>query len=536
MNTPTNPSSRRVLGVTVPLFSLRTGASWGIGEIGDLSAFARVAREAGAKLVQLLPLGEIAGGETSPYSALTAFGIDPMYLSLSQVEDLPEGEYEALLGDDGVRTLHWLRAQTKVEYEPVRWLKKRALDAAFRRFRDTVHGRGGPRDEDFARFNDTHRAWLDDYALFRALKDAFEQRAWWEWPSGLRERNPEALASARAAYGEGVLRHRYLQWLAHGQWDRARAELRAMGVEVMGDLPFMVGRDSADVWANRGEFRSDASVGVPGDQFDPEGQEWGLPPYDWRVMRGNGFRWLRARARYAGVLYDRFRIDHLVGFYRTYMRPVDRLRGADGKLLPGYFDPSEEPAQKAHGEAVIGAMIEAAKETGAGLVAEDLGVIPDYVRPSLAAMGVPGYKVLIWEQDHGRFRDPAHYPALSVACFDTHDTAPVAAWWEALPQWEREAVCRLPVMAARGGASLGARFTPAVHEALMALLLESRSELVLLLAQDLLGAFDRINVPGTVGPHNWTWRLPATTDALLADEGVRVKLAMVRARAEHSGR
>jgi 4-alpha-glucanotransferase len=536
MNDTSQSDRRRVAGVTVPLFSLRTTRSWGIGEIGDLATFGSLARASGARLVQLLPLGEIAGGETSPYSALTAFGIDPIYISLADVEDLPESEHGALLGDDGLRTLAWLREQPKVDYEAVRWLKRRALDAAFVRFIERVHGRGGERDVAFARFCAEHRAWLDDYALFRALKDAYELNAWWDWPAGVRDRDPHALGEARAQFARGVLKHRYLQWLAHAQWETSRAALRALGVEIMGDLPFMVGRDSADVWANRGEFRSDASVGVPGDQFDPEGQEWGLPPYDWRVMRANNFAWLRRRARYAGVLYDRFRIDHLVGFYRTYMRPVDKLRGPDKKLLPGFFDPADEPAQKLHGEAVIGAMIAAAKETGAGLVAEDLGVIPDYVRPSLAAMGVPGYKVLIWEQEGGAFRDPTRYPACSVACFGTHDTAPVAAWWESLPAWERDAVCRLPALASRGGASLGARFTPAVHHALMALVLGARSELVLLLMQDVLGVHDRVNTPSTVGPHNWTWRLPDTVEALTADEGVRARLAMVRAEVERAGR
>ncbi len=530
MNDTTQSARRRLAGVTVPLFSLRTTRSWGLGEIGDLAPFARWIRQAGVRLVQLLPLGEIAGGETSPYSALSAFGIDPIYISLANIDDLPESELAALVGDDGVRTIAWLHEQPKVDYEAVRWLKKRAFDAAFRRFSERVLGRGGARDGSFARFCERHRAWLDDYALFRALKDAQEQRAWWEWPEGVRDRQPHALAEARAEHASVVLKHRYLQWLAHSQWEAARKALRAEGVEIMGDLPFMVGRDSADVWANRAEFRNDASVGVPGDQFDPEGQEWGLPPYDWRVMRANDFTWLRRRARYAGVLYDRFRIDHLVGFYRTYMRPIDKLRGPDKKLLPGFFDPAEEPAQKAHGEAVIGAMIAAAKESGAGLVAEDLGVIPDYVRPSLAAMDVPGYKVLIWEQENGAFRDPARYPACSVACFGTHDTAPVAAWWEALPRGERDAVCRLPLLAARGGSALGDRFTPDVHEALMALVLGARSELVLLLMQDILGTLDRVNTPSTVGPHNWTWRLPTTVESLTSDEGASAKLAMVRAQ------
>ncbi len=137
------------------------------------------------------------------------------------------------------------------------------------------------------------------------------------------------------------------------QWYDARARLRALGVEVMGDLPFMVGRDSADVWANQGEFRDDASVGAPPDAFNDQGQDWGLPPYDWRVMRANDFAWLRRRCRYTASLYDRFRIDHLVGFYRTYMRATGHRVDAAGRLVPGFFDPEDEAAQLAHGERVV---------------------------------------------------------------------------------------------------------------------------------------------------------------------------------------
>jgi 4-alpha-glucanotransferase len=528
--------ARRVVGVTVPLFSLRTQGSWGIGEIGDLPLFGRFVHDAGVRLVQLLPLGELSGGETSPYSALSAFGIDPMYISYALVDELPADELQALLGDDGIRTLAWLRAQPTVAYEAVRWLKNKALDAAFQRFKADVWGSGCEREKDFRTFCKEHHAWLDDYALFRAIKEACELQAWWTWPPGVRARDAKSLAAARIELASKILRHQYAQWLAHTQWDNARKQLRAMDIEIMGDLPFMVGRDSADVWAHREEFRGDASVGVPGDQFDPEGQEWGLPPYDWRVMRSNGFAWLRARARYAGVLYDRFRVDHLVGFYRTYMRATDRLRGSDGKLLPGTFDPANESEQLTHGEAVIGAMIAGARETGATLVAEDLGVVPDFVRPSLTRMKVPGYKVLIWEQDQGVFRDPAQYPALSVACFATHDTAPVAAWWEALPTWEREAVCRLPALASRGGESLGDRFTPAVHSALLHLVLGARSDVVLLMVQDILGVKDRINVPGTVGAHNWTWCLPETLETLSANTVVKAAQTRVREAIVSSGR
>jgi 4-alpha-glucanotransferase len=306
-------------------------------------------------------------------------------------------------------------------------------------------------------------------------------------------------------------------------------------VEIMGDLPFMVGRDSADVWSHQDEFRMDMSVGVPPDMFNEEGQDWGLPPYAWERMRRNGFAWLRRRARYTGMLCDRFRIDHLVGFYRTYMRPYDARVDAAGRLVKGVFDPAEAPAQLAHGERVIRAMVEGAAETGAQLIAEDLGIVPPFVRRSLTELGVPGYKVLIWEKDGPVFHDPKTYPALSVACFGTHDTDSVAAWWESRDAAERAAFAALPGVAARRH-KLGEAFTPEVHRALLDLISSAGSELVLLLIQDVLGTRERINTPATVGPHNWTYRLPGTPAELADDPTARAALSRVRESLETFGR
>lgn len=516
----------RLAGLTIPLFSLRTARSMGIGEIPDLADAGRLARAAGLRLIQLLPVAELSGAETSPYGALSAFGIDPMFIGWAGEPDVP-----AAVLDDAAAEIAALAARPTVDHAGVRALKRRLRDAAFERFAAEHLARDTERARAFAAFVREHGAWLWDLSLFRALKDDLGDAPWWEWPAALRDRDATELERAAACLRPAVQRHQYAQWIAHAQWSAARESLRAQGVSLMGDLPFMVGRDSADVWGQRGEFRHDASVGVPGDQFSEEGQEWGLPPYRWDAMRGNGFRWLRARARYAGLLGDRFRIDHLVGFYRTYSRPIDRLRSPEGRLLPGGFDPPTEPEQHRHGEAVLRAMMEGAAERGARIIAEDLGVVPDFVRPSLHGLGIPGYKVLRWEQDHGRFRDPAHYPALSVACFGTHDTDPVASWWRAMPGYEREAAAR-----AFGAPSADPAWSEATHAALLGALMGAASELVLLMWQDAVSTLDRINTPSTVGPHNWTWRLPVTIDDTLADPSVTTALARVRAAAERSGR
>ncbi|AGP35610.1 hypothetical protein SCE1572_14365 [Sorangium cellulosum So0157-2] len=520
--------------MTVPLFSLRSDRSWGIGEIGDLPEFAAWMRGAGLRLVQLLPLGEVSGGETSPYMALSAFGIDPMYISLSAVPELPPELHGEALGDDAA-ALDRAKQSARVDYDLVRRVKGRALRFAFDRFEREHHAKQTPRAAELAEFVKRQSDWLPDYAQFRAFKDGFGGVAWWDWPAEIRERRPEALDRLRQERARDILYYEYVQWLAHAQWEAARADLREKGVEIMGDLPFMVSRDSADVWAHQDEFRHDMSVGAPPDQFDTEGQNWGLPPYYWARMRENGFAWLRRRCRYTGLLCDRFRIDHLVGFYRTYIFPERKSQGQGGERPRATFDPAEEPEQREHGERVVRAMIEGAAETGAQLVAEDLGAVPPWVRASLTALGVPGYKVLIWEKDDVVFRNPAEYPPLSVACFGTHDTDSVVAWWESRDDRERAGVLDLPQLAPRRH-EFGREFTKETHRALLDLIHGSKSELVLLLVQDVLATRDRVNTPGTVGPENWSLRLPAPPAAMDRDPEVRGALERVRVSIEASGR
>jgi 4-alpha-glucanotransferase len=519
--------------VTIPLFSLRTRRSWGIGEIGDLPDFAEWISQAGISLVQVLPLGEISGTDSSPYAALSAFGIDPMYISLSAVPDLPADEIPAALGAEGVAELERAKASPHVDYRTVRRLKARALRAAHARFVQRELTRGTERGHEFERFVRREEHWLADYTLFRAIKDARRGVAWTEWPAVLAARRPDALAAARALLEGEIALWAYAQWIALEQWRVARAALERRGMEVMGDLPFMVGRDSADVWANQTQFKLTTSVGTPPDVFDPDGQDWDLPPYGWDAMRRDGFAWLRRRARHSAELYHRFRIDHVVGFYRTYQRPRGGAAAGGGKLLPGVFDPATEAEQMRHGDQVMRAMIEAAAERHARIVAEDLGTVPDWVRRSLTELGVAGYRVLIWEKDDLVFRKPQAYPKLSVSCFGTHDTPPVRVWWEGLDAAQRAAVCKLmPSDAVKSERA----FSPAVHSALLDLLSGSGSELALLMMQDVLAVGDRINTPGTVNDENWTYRLPAPIEDLAQRPEVTAPMARVRASLEASGR
>ena len=524
----TSPSAKKTAGVLVPLFSLRTARSLGIGDIADLPVMARWARDHGQRLVQLLPLGDLPEGETSPYSASTSFAIDPMYVAVDELEDVTAEERHALIGPDADATLARIQASANVEYGTVRALKRRILRAAFDRFFVEQWEKNTERAKAFAQFVTDNAAWVNDYALYRALKARHAENWWRGWPAGLRDREEGAVAKAKSELGREALLHAWTQWVAHEQWSRARKAVNAMGVELMGDLPFMVGVDSADVWGNRKDFFVDATLGVPGDALAPDGQDWGLPAYDWGAMDKDDLAWVRRRSAHMGRLFDRFRVDHLVGYYRMYVRP--RTGGAP------FWMPDQQPQQIARGERVLDAIISSARGVGATVIAEDLGTIPEFVRASLRQLSLAGYKVMMWERDGDVFRDPASYPYVSLATSGTHDTVTMATWWETMGYDERRhALHEIPQLRSVAHDHDVDKLAPRVHDALLDALYAAGSELTLLPIQDLWGIHDRINVPGVVGSMNWSWRLPATIEELRRDEriGRRMAVAGELARRHH---
>ncbi len=507
----------RLAGLTVPLFSLRSSRDWGIGEIGALPAFGRLAKSAGFSLVQILPPHELAGGETSPYGARTGFGIDPCYLSLDAVA-AAEGTTTAELVDDATRAaLERVRASARVDYAGVRALKLPALERLFRRFHEQEWAKKTPRARELAAFLEREATWEDDLSLYVAIREEQNEHGWETWPMALRLRDPASLAEAKTRLATRILFHGWLQWHAFAQWAEARQALAADKVLLMGDLPFVVCRESADVWAHGRLFRKDKNLGAPPDAFTPEGQDWGLPPYAWDELAQQDYAWLRARARHAAKLYDAFRVDHVVGFFRQYVREPKKL---------GVFDPKDEQAQAKNGRATLSAMKEAAR--GAQIVAEDLGVIPDFVRLALNELDLPGYRVLPWEKEKDdTLRNPSRFPPLSVATWSTHDTAPLRAWWPELPAKDRTAFLEL--------AKLEPTVSDDAREAgLFQLLFQSRSDLALVLAPELFGETTRINEPGKIGPENWSYRIPCDVDA--PTDGAKARAAKFATWIKASGR
>jgi 4-alpha-glucanotransferase len=512
----------RQAGVLIPLFSIRSPTGWGLGEIPDLVPFARWAAGAGFSVVQVLPVHEASRGQNSPYAALTAFAIDPVYVAVDALEDFQAAGGRGALAPAEQDELEALRVAAAVPWPRVRALKARALHLAFQSFVEREWRPRTARARQLEEYGREHAAWLDDYALFVALHDRHGGASWTTWARPLAERDPAALAGARAELSERLLYLSWLQWQLDLQWHAARRTANAAGVELMGDLPFMVATDSADVWARTFDFRLDARVGVPPDAFSDVGQDWGLPVYRWDEMAERGYEWMTARARRTAELYGLYRVDHVVGLYRTYYRP------SDGG--PAAFIPDTEEEQVANGEKMMEIFSQ-----GARVIAEDLGVVPEFVRESLTRGEIPGYRILRWERawdEKGQpFRDPAEWPALSVGTTGTHDTEAVAEWYDAMKEEEREAFLAMPALSAIRDRP-EAPYDGAVRDAVLELVYGCGSDLLLLPFQDALGSRERVNVPGTVNESNWSYRMPMTMAELAGDlaNTARLRALAVRSR------
>jgi 4-alpha-glucanotransferase len=498
---------QRSAGILIPLFSLRTADDFGRGEIMQMTQLIDFTISIGHRVIQLLPLDETAPSEASPYSALTVFAIDPLYISATQIAGVGKMALRRARRDAG-------DPARRIARERYVSLKKELLERAFETFASRARARERRALEDFVRDNSY---WIHDYALYRALKDHFDFRSWEAWPAELAHRDQGALAAARRDLAQSIHKFSYFQFLAHQQWKTVRDYAREHGVLIGGDLAFSPGRDSDVVWAHQESYDLTRSIGTPPDAFSASGQRWGLPMPNWAAMRADGFQIWRARTRHARSLYDMVRIDHVVGLYRTFSF------GSDDVNDKGKFAPENEDEQQAQGEAVIRAIKEEAGDLQ--LIAEDLGTVPPWVRKSLSELAIPGYKVMQWERQWDApeqpFINPAEYPALSLATTGTHDTEALTLWWREQPIEVRAALTKAFNLDGRVNvrAPLG---MPVLNEILRTLY-AAPSIVTVLPIQDLFGWSARINLPGTVSASNWSYRLPIPFERMATSHAIAAR-------------
>jgi 4-alpha-glucanotransferase len=558
---------KKIAGVLAPLFALRREDDLGIGDIAALRELIDWAGSGGFRLVQLLPINE-TGGDNSPYNAISAMAIEPttLHLAPGSPRELSQEDFDSVVAHEQLPKLR----QGAVKYGRVKKLKRLLLEKAFANFSAGARADGRAA---FSHFREQEASWLEEYTFFRVLMEKNrESEAWDQWLEEHQtlERAKQWL-SALSADEQVLIRRRqdffaYVQWVAHEQWREVKTYAEERGVGLMGDIPFGVSYYSADVFAQRNEFALDWSGGAPPEPYfkdDPFtqkwGQNWGIPVYRWDVMRSNNLQWWRRRVSGVRHVFHVFRIDHVLGFYRIYAFPwrpqdnneflplewhqmLERTGGHAPQFVPRPDSTWENcEANRREGEGYLRAVLEDCGPTR--VVGEDLGTVPDYVRPNLRSLGIAGFKIPQWEVHDGRVTPGAEYERLSLATYATHDHKPLRALWEeafeapsSSAQQARYHLSVLATFAHLPAPSEQTNYEREFYPAIMEALFRSESWIAVVMLTDLLGLRDRFNVPGTATAKNWTRRMRMNVSQFPSSRTVRARLRLIKELLEKSGR
>ncbi len=453
---------------------------WGIGDLGPSArAFADFLGAAGQRLWQVMPLGPTGYGD-SPYQCFSAFAGNPLLVSpddllvdgllaaadLADIPPFPDGH---------------------VDYGAVIPARQAILRRSFARFQ--AGSTDGQRAA-LAAFREAARAWLPDYALFAALKEAHGGASWNTWERPIARHELAAVREWQARLADEIAYHEYVQFLFATQWRRLKAYANERDIRIMGDIPIFVAYDSADVWAHPDLFELDDDgaptvvAGVPPDYFSATGQRWGNPLYRWDVLAQRGYGWWIERFRATFALVDVARIDHFRGFAAYWEVPADAETAINGRWVLGPGAALFEAV-----EAALGAL---------PIIAEDLGVITPDVVALRDRLGFPGMRILqfAWSGDPDDPYLPHNFVPHCVVYTGTHDNDTTLGWWQSAPEYERQ---RVQLYLGRDGSDISWDF--------IRLALASVAELAIIPLQDVLklGNEARMNTPGLAGG-NWSWR------------------------------
>ena len=367
-------------------------------------------------ILQLLPLNEV-GSDFSPYNSISTFALEPMYLRL---ENLRINEKKKYKKDIEKLKDRFPVGKGRVDYG----IKKAKLELLY----DIYKHQDFARSIKYNRFLKDNEYWLKDYALYKFIKDHKNEKAWDKWQKPLRNRDEDSLKKIESSNKTRITFYYWLQWQLFEQISDVRQYAKDNGVLIMGDIPFLVSRDSADTWSHQDFFKMDYEAGAPPDMFFSKGQRWGMPPYDWNNIVKDGFNYIKERLRFAEKFYDMFRIDHFVGLLRVWIisKDIPKKRGA----REGSFDPELEYLWGEHGRKLLEMMMEV---TNMLPCAEDLGTVPPASYKLLWKNGIPGIEVQRWTKHWDNtfsFIKPDQYRINSVATISTHDSSTLPVWWK----------------------------------------------------------------------------------------------------------
>lgn len=506
----------RNAGILMPVSSLPS--PYGIGTFGrDAYDFVTFVKECNHKYWQVLPLGPTTYGD-SPYQSYSAFAGNPYFVDLDMLieagfllksevisRDWGDGivpvnvsEDDAVNGRFGTDRDGNIGDERYVSYEKIYNNRFDILRIAYNRFKAACAeskktlAKGLPLYKQFDNFVKDNADWLEDYALFMALKSHFNNVSWGEWETDIKFRKPEAMSRYEEQLSDDIGYWKFIQFEFYLQWNALKQYANSNGIEIIGDIPIYMGYDSVDVWANQGEFQLDENLtpikvaGVPPDAFSDAGQKWGNPLYDYDKMEANGFSWWRKRMAASAKLYDVIRIDHFIGIVKYYTIPADMPDARQGEYRQG-------PGQKLLD--VINESIGDKK-----IIAEDLGVEVPEVAKILKENGYPGMKVL--EFAFGGDRKNPHLPynyTQNLVCYGgTHDNETLLGFFEDRGDWELGYAYDYLDTRDKG------RMVDQVFRAAYS----SVAVLTVFAVQDILklGNWARMNLPSSMG-NNWKWRM-----------------------------
>lgn len=506
----------RNAGILMPVSSLPS--PYGIGTFGkDAYNFVTFVKECNHKYWQVLPLGPTTYGD-SPYQSYSAFAGNPYFVDLDMLieagfllksevisRDWGDGivpvnvsEDDAVNGRFGTYRDGNIGDERYVSYEKIYNNRFDILRIAYNRFKAACAeskktlAKGLPLYKQFDNFVKDNADWLEDYALFMALKTHFNNVSWGEWETDIKFRKPEAMSRYEEQLSDDIGYWKFIQFEFYLQWNALKQYANSNGIEIIGDIPIYMGYDSVDVWANQGEFQLDENLtpikvaGVPPDAFSDAGQKWGNPLYDYDKMEANGFSWWRKRMAASAKLYDVIRIDHFIGIVKYYTIPADMPDARQGEYRQG-------PGQKLLD--VINESIGDKK-----IIAEDLGVEVPEVAKILKENGYPGMKVL--EFAFGGDRKNPHLPynyTQNLVCYGgTHDNETLLGFFEGRGDWELGYAYDYLDTRDKG------RMVDQVFRAAYS----SVAVLTVFAVQDILklGNWARMNLPSSMG-NNWKWRM-----------------------------
>lgn len=472
---------KRSAGILLSVSSLPS--AYGIGCFSESAyKFVDWLKMAGQSYWQILPLGPTSYGD-SPYQSFSTFAGNPYFISMEEMI------CEGLLTEDECREAEFGENAACVDYEKLYKSRYPLLRKAYER----SHIEDDSAFLDFCREN----SWLEDYALFMAVKEKFGGASWNEWDEDIRLRKTSAVEKYSCELREETGFYKFLQYLFYSQWGKLKAYANSQGIQIIGDIPIYVAFDSADTWANPELFQLNEEnipksvAGCPPDGFAADGQLWGNPLYDWKKHESTGFSWWISRLAHCFRLYDVVRIDHFRGFDEYYSIPYGDKTAANGHW------------EKGPGMALFRAVEDALGKKD--VIAEDLGFVTDSVRQLVKDSGFPNMKVLEFAfdaRDTGSRNDylPHNYTENCVAYTGTHDNQTIAAWFETITAEER----------AMAREYLCDAYTPddEMYKVFISLILRSRANVCIIPMQDWLGLDDsaRMNTPSTVGK-NWRWRM-----------------------------